>query len=300
MDEPARAGGSVMTLQLETESEAQALAGLSRRRRIAFARNLGPWGLIGFAIVALWVAAAIFAPLIAPYPPNDLVGPPSRAPGSGFLLGTDDLGRDVFSRLLWGARPVLILAPLSVLIAEAIGAAIGLVSGYLGGFVDEVLMRVNDALISFPAILLYLLIITALGPSKLNVVVAIAAGSVPGIARIVRGVVLDLRSRAFVSAARVRGERLWYVLLVELLPNARGPILVDAMLRVGYATFAIGTLGFLGLGAPPPDPDWGGMVNQGVRWLAVSSWMTVVPAVALASLVVGLNLAADAMQAGRR
>lgn len=289
-----------MTLQLETESEAQALAGLSRRRRIAFARNLGPWGLIGFAIVALWVAAAIFAPLIAPYPPNDLVGPPSRAPGSGFLLGTDDLGRDVFSRLLWGARPVLILAPLSVLIAEAIGAAIGLVSGYLGGFVDEVLMRVNDALISFPAILLYLLIITALGPSKLNVVVAIAAGSVPGIARIVRGVVLDLRSRAFVSAARVRGERLWYVLLVELLPNARGPILVDAMLRVGYATFAIGTLGFLGLGAPPPDPDWGGMVNQGVRWLAVSSWMTVVPAVALASLVVGLNLAADAMQAGRR
>jgi peptide/nickel transport system permease protein len=161
-------------------------------------------------------------------------------------------------------------------------------------------MRINDALISFPAILLYLLIITALGPSKVNVVFAIAAGSVPGIARIVRAVVLDLRSRAFVAAARARGERLWYVLLVELLPNARGPILVDAMLRIGYATFAIGTLGFLGLGAPPPDPDWGGMVNQGVRWLAVSAWMTVVPAAALASLVIGLNLVADALQSDRR
>ena len=289
-----------MTLHHDAASQAAMPASAPARPRLISTHGLGAWGLIGFGIVAFWIAAAILAPLVAPYPPNDLVGPPSRAPGGGFLLGTDDLGRDVFSRLLWGARPVLILAPLSVLIAEAIGAAIGLVSGYLGGLADEILMRVNDALISFPAILLYLLIIAALGPSKLNVVVAIAAGSVPGIARIVRGVVLDLRSRAFVSAARVRGERLWYILLVELLPNVRGPILVDAMLRVGYATFAIGTLGFLGLGAPPPDPDWGGMVNQGVRWLAVSSWMTVVPAVALASLVVGLNLVADALQSRRR
>ena len=195
---------------------------------------------------------------------------------------------------------MLILAPLAVVIAEVIGTLIGLISGYVGGVVDEILMRINDALISFPAILLYLLIITALGPSKVNVVFAIAGGSVPGIARIVRAVVLDLRSRAFVAAARARGERLWYVLLVELLPNARGPILVDAMLRIGYATFAIGTLGFLGLGAPPPDPDWGGMVNQGVRWLAVSAWTTVLPATALASLVIGLNLVAAALQSDRR
>jgi peptide/nickel transport system permease protein len=131
-------------------------------------------------------------------------------------------------------------------------------------------------------------------------VLAIAVGSIPGIARIVRGVVLDLRSRSFILAARVRGERLWYVLLVELLPNARSPILVDATLRLAYATFAIGTLGFLGLGTPPPDADWGGMVSQGVRWLSISAWMSSVPAVALASLVIGLNLVADALQAGRQ
>jgi peptide/nickel transport system permease protein len=237
--------------------------------------------------------------VIAPYPPNDLVGRALQPPSAMFLLGTDDLGRDVLSRVIWGARVVLVLAPIAVLLAEAVGALIGLFSGYVGGVVDEVVMRINDALISFPAILLYLLIIAALGPSRTNVVIAIAVGSVPGIARIVRGAVLDLRTRSFVLAARLRGERLWYMLLVELLPNARGPIVVDATLRIAYAAFAIGTLGFLGLGTPPPDPDWGGMVNQGVRWLSVSAWMTAVPAIALASLVIGLNLAADALQSRR-
>lgn len=255
-----------------------------------------PSAAIGLAIVVFWMLVATLAPLIAPHEPNDLVGRALQSPSAIFLLGTDDLGRDVLSRVMWGARIVLVLAPLSVLIAEAAGALIGLFSGYIGGVVDEVIMRINDALISFPAILLYLLIIAALGPSKTNVVIAIALGSIPGIARIVRGVVLDLRTRSFVLAARLRGERLWYVLLVELLPNARGPVVVDATLRVAYAAFAIGTLGFLGLGTPPPDPDWGGMVNQGVRWLSISAWMTAVPAVALASLVIGLNLVADALQ----
>jgi peptide/nickel transport system permease protein len=188
---------------------------------------------------------------------------------------------------------VLVLAPLAVLIAEIVGAAIGLLAGYVGGVVDEFVMRVNDALLSFPAILLYLLIIAALGASPANVVIAIAAGSVPGIARIVRSVVVDLRARSYIAAARLRGERLWYVMAVELLPNARGPILVDATVRVGYAAFAIGTLGFLGLGTPPPNPDWGGMVNDGVRWLSVSAWGAVVPALALISLVIGLNLLAE-------
>jgi peptide/nickel transport system permease protein len=255
-----------------------------------------PSAAIGLAMVIFWILVALLAPLLAPYPPNDLVGRALQAPSAAHLLGTDDLGRDVLSRVMWGARIVLVLAPMAVLIAEAVGALIGLFSGYVGGVVDEVIMRINDALISFPAILLYLLIIAALGPSKTNVVIAIALGSIPGIARIVRGVVLDLRTRSFVLAARLRGERLWYMLLIELLPNARGPIVVDATLRVAYASFAIGTLGFLGLGTPPPDPDWGGMVNQGVRWLSVSAWMTAVPALALASLVIGLNLVADALQ----
>jgi peptide/nickel transport system permease protein len=267
--------------------------------RAAFKALARPSAAIGLAMVVFWILVAVLAPVIAPYPPNDLVGRALQPPSGMFLLGTDDLGRDVLSRVMWGARVVLVLAPIAVLLAEATGALIGLLSGYVGGVVDEVIMRINDALISFPAILLYLLIIAALGPSKTNVVIAIAVGSVPGIARIVRGAVLDLRTRSFVLAARLRGERLWYMLLVELLPNARGPIVVDATLRVAYAAFAIGTLGFLGLGTPPPDPDWGGMVNQGVRWLSVSAWMTAVPAIALASLVIGLNLAADALQSRR-
>jgi peptide/nickel transport system permease protein len=255
-----------------------------------------PSAAAGLAIVSFWILVAILAPLIAPYGPNDLVGRALQAPSSAFLLGTDDLGRDVLSRVLWGARVVLVLAPLAVLIAEITGALIGLFTGYIGGWVDDVIMRVNDALISFPAILLYLLIIAALGPSKTNVVIAIALASIPGIARIVRGVVLDLRNRSFILAARLRGERLWYTLLIELLPNARGPVIVDATLRIAYAAFAIGTLGFLGLGTPPPDPDWGGMVNQGVKWLSVSAGMTAAPAIALASLVIGLNLLADSLQ----
>ena len=263
----------------------------------SFIRALSrPSAAVGLAIVSFWILVAILAPLIAPYGPNDLVGRALQSPSAAFLLGTDDLGRDVLSRVVWGARVVLVLAPMAVLIAEVAGALIGLFTGYIGGWVDDVIMRINDALISFPAILLYLLIIAALGPSKTNVVIAIALASIPGIARIVRGVVLDLRTRSFILAARLRGERLWYMLLVELLPNARGPVIVDATLRIAYAAFAIGTLGFLGLGTPPPDPDWGGMVNQGVKWLSVSAWMTAVPAIALASLVIGLNLLADSLQ----
>ena len=263
----------------------------------SFIRALSrPSAAVGLAIVSFWILVAILAPLIAPYGPNDLVGHALQSPSAAFLLGTDDLGRDVLSRVVWGARVVLVLAPMAVLIAEIAGALIGLFTGYIGGWVDDVIMRINDALISFPAILLYLLIIAALGPSKTNVVIAIALASIPGIARIVRGVVLYLRTRSFILAARLRGERLWYMLLVELLPNARGPVIVDATLRIAYAAFAIGTLGFLGLGTPPPDPDWGGMVNQGVKWLSVSAWMTAVPAIALASLVIGLNLLADSLQ----
>jgi peptide/nickel transport system permease protein len=252
-----------------------------------------PKGFVGLSIVVVWVLTAIFAPLLAPYGAGAIVGDPLGGPTGSFLLGTDSLGRDILSRVIWGSRSVLVLAPLAVLIAEIVGAAIGLLAGYVGGVVDEFVMRVNDALLSFPAILLYLLIIAALGASPANVVIAIAAGSVPGIARIVRSVVVDLRARSYIAAARLRGERLWYVMAVELLPNARGPILVDATVRVGYAAFAIGTLGFLGLGTPPPNPDWGGMVNDGVRWLSVSAWGAVVPALALISLVIGLNLLAE-------
>jgi peptide/nickel transport system permease protein len=211
-------------------------------------------------------------------------------------LGTDKLGRDLWARLAYGSRVILFLAPASVLLSMAVGAFMGVVAGYRGGVLDEVLMRTLDAWLAFPTILLYLVIIAAVGPSALNVVIAIALGGAPGIARMVRSLTLDIKTRDYVAAAETRGESPWYIMFVEILPNARGPILVDAMLRVGYAVFAIGTLGFLGLGLPPPTPDWGGLVAAGRALMQTGHiWDALWGSIAIAMLVVGLNMAADGL-----
>jgi len=252
--------------------------------------------LIGLAVVLAWIVVAIVAPLIAPYPPNEGVGPINQPPSAQYLCGTDDLGRDVLSRLIYGSRPILILAPLSVLLSMVVGITLGLAGGYLGGVVDEVLMRVVDATMAFPTLLLYMIIIAAVGPSSLNVVLAITIGGAPGIARVVRSLALDLRSREYVQAARLRGESGLYIMFVEILPNCLGPVIVDGCLRVGYAAFAIGTLGFLGLGLPPPDPDWGRMVAEGRKWIMSAPWIVLFPSLAVTSLVVALNMVADGLQ----
>jgi len=163
--------------------------------------------------------------------------------------------------------------------------------------VDEGVMRLLDAMMAFPVILLYMIIIAAVGASATNVVLAIAIVGIPGIARLVRSLAMDIRTRDYIRAAEVRGENPFYIMFVEILPNARGPIIIDAMLRVGYAIFAMGTLGFLGLGLPPPSPDWGSMVSEGRRYiLAGSPWAALWPSLAIASLVVGLNLLADGLR----
>jgi peptide/nickel transport system permease protein len=173
---------------------------------------------------------------------------------------------------------------------------LGLIGGYFGGWIDELVMRILDAIMAFPAVLLYLIIIVALGPSALNVVIAITVAGAPGIARLVRSLTLDIRTREYIAAAELRGEKPLYIMFVEILPNARGPIIVDAMLRVGYAVFAIGTLGFLGLGLPPPSPDWGSMVAKGRQYIFINTWAVLWPAVAISSLVIGLNLFADGLR----
>lgn len=189
------------------------------------------------------------------------------------------------------------MAVWGVLIGLVVGSILGLAGGYLGGWIDEVIMRILDAMMAFPVILLYMIIIAAVGPSAVNVVLAIAIVGAPGIARLVRSLTLDIRTREYIRAAEMRGEKLWYIMFVEILPNARGPVLIDAMLRLGYAIFAMGTLGFLGLGLPPPSPDWGSMVARGRRYiLAGSPWAAIWPAVAIATLVVGLNLLADGLR----
>ena len=188
-------------------------------------------------------------------------------------------------------------AVIGVLVSLILGAALGLVAGYRGGWTDEIIMRLLDAMMSIPIILLYLIIVTAIGASAVNVVLAIAIVGTPGVARLVRSLTLDIKTRDFVRAAETRGEDMIYILIREILPNAKGPIIIDAMLRVGYAIFAMGTLGFLGLGLPPPSPDWGSMVAKGREFiLSGSPWAALWPSLAIASLVVGLNLLADGLR----
>jgi len=271
---------------------------LGKRFRDAIAPILASKvALIGLGLVSFWILVAIFAPFITPYGP--LEQDPEAinlGPSLEHLLGADNLGRDLWTRLIYGARTILILAPLSVLCALAVGATLGLISGYFGGWTDEVVMRLLDAIMAFPAILLYLIIIFALGPSATNVVIAITIAGAPGIARLVRSLTLDIRTREYIAAAKLRGENPFYIMFVEILPNARGPIIVDAMLRIGYAVIAIGTLGFLGLGLPPPAPDWGSMVAQGRIYIWINPWPVLWPSLAISSLVIGLNLFADGLR----
>ena len=266
--------------------------------------------VIGLIIILFWIFVAIFAPLLTPYTPTEQdYTAQNQRPSLKHPLGTDSLGRDLWARLIYGARVVLVMLPVTdtfwlplgtaiwgVLLGLLVGSTLGLMGGYLGGWVDEVVMRLLDAMMAFPVVLLYMIIIAAVGASATNVVLAIAIVGTPGIARLVRSLTLDIRTRDYVRAAEVRGETPWYIMFVEILPNARGPIIVDAMLRVGYAIFAMGTLGFLGLGLPPPSPDWGSMVAKGRQYiLSGSPWAALWPSVAIGSLVVGLNLFADGL-----
>ena len=272
------------------------------QRRRALAAWLAPLAslagsgatLVGLAIVLFWVAAALLAPLLAPYPPNatDVLAAAHPTPSAAHLLGADQLGRDILSRILWGARRVLTVAPVAVLSAVMVGSFLGLAAGYYRGFVDLLVSRLADILLSFPVIILYMIVLTLFGSSAFNIILVIAVTKAPIIARIVRGLTLQLREREYVAAAKMRGESALYVMLVEILPNARGPLIVDMCLRMGYTTIIIGVLGFLGIGLPPPDPDWGGMVKDTYGMMSVWPHMSLIPCAAISSLVIGFNLLA--------
>jgi peptide/nickel transport system permease protein len=266
--------------------------------------------VVGLIIVLFWVLMAILAPIVTRYDPN-VEDPQARneGPTAAHWLGTDHKGRDLWSRVTYGGQIVLVKWPVTndfwipggvaiwgVVLALVVGSTLGLLSGYYGGWIDEVVMRLLDAMMAFPTILLYLIIIAAVGASATNVVIAITIAGSPGIARLVRSLALDIRTRDYIAAAQTRGESGLWMMFVELLPNARGPIIIDAMLRVGYAIFSIGTLGFLGLGLPPPNPDWGSMVQTGHEHIFTNPWGVIWPTVAISSLVVGLNLLADGLR----
>ena len=275
----------------------KALAG-----RTWLASRQSPIATIGGIIVTFWIACALFAPWIAPYPPNKLdallIGHPY--PSAQHWLGVDNLGRDILSRIIWGARTVLTVAPVAVLGAAALGIILGLLAGYRGGWIDALIMRIGDTLLAFPRIILYLIIIARFGASAFNIILVITFTAAPIIARIVRGVTLDVRNRDYVAAARMRGESTLYIMFAEILPNARGPLTVDLFLRLGYTTVTIGALGFLGVGLPPPDPDWGGMVKETYGMIFIWPHMTLFPAAAISSLVIGFNFLATGLQEMKR
>jgi len=253
--------------------------------------------MTGIAIVLFWVILALLAPVLPVPSPTaqDYMAMAHPGPSIKHLLGVDPLGRDTLSRLLWGARIVLVLSPSAVIAAYAVGCAMGLAAGYFGGWVDGVISRVSDVILSFPVVVLYVVLIAAVGASALNIVVAVVLASSPAVSRIVRGLTMQLERQDFVAAARLRRETPLFIMVMEVLPNCRGPLITDFCLRLGYTTITIGTLGFLGLGIPPPAPDWGGMVAQATPMLTVFPAMALFPVFALVSLVLGFNLLADGL-----
>jgi peptide/nickel transport system permease protein len=350
---------------------------------IRFKRRLGLYGklfdstvgMIGYAMVLFWLFAAIFADVIITHDPlAQLSGMRNAVPGSPlaipqdesypyYLLGGDALARDVFSRMVAGAREVLRIAPFAAIISFMIGISLGLPAGYFGGRLDTGLTFVANLVLAFPVILLFFLLVApeiqetpiptvmaailflvpvlfvmvllnarfftqpakrnlylaivlvfglwaysglafnadplgvwGMSPNLLNVFVAVVFVNAPTVFRIVRGITLDIKTRDYVAAAQTRGEGPWYIMMWEMLPNARGPLIVDFCLRIGYTTILLGTLGFFGLGVTPESPDWGSTINAGRRLLTVYPHAAVVPALALMSLVLGLNLLADGLR----
>ena len=271
-------------------------AAIARRERLRFLRR-SPTFLIGCALVGIWVICAIFGNLIAPHDPefpdvlNKLVGPSGE-----HIFGTDRLGRDVLSRVIVGARSVLVIAPIATLLGTVLGTAIGLVTGYYRGLVDEAAMRVVDAVLAIPLIITSLLAVVALGPSRVTLILVIGFVFAPIIAKTVRAAVLGEAQLEYVEAARLRNERGLYVMFAEILPNVMGPVIVEFTVRLGYAIFTIATLSFLGFGADPSIPDWGQDISQHYQFISGDVWWPVLfPSLAIATLIVGINLVADAI-----
>ncbi|MGI9338047.1 MAG: ABC transporter permease [Gammaproteobacteria bacterium] len=254
-------------------------------------------GMLGFGIVLFWLLVAVFADIVAPFDPlrqiSPLAAPGTSAEGGVLYLGADFLGRDILSRIVHGTRTIMLWAPLATASAFCVGVFLGLVGGYYGGRVDDVISFVANMILAFPVLVVLILIIGILGQSGASIVAAITFASSPAVFRIVRGEVLTIRGRDFIAAAKTRGESVLYILFVEILPNAKAPLIVDACLRMGYTTILIGILGLLGLGLPPPTPDWGGMVNENRVMALTFPHMTIFPCLAISSLVLGLNLLAD-------
>jgi len=268
----------------------------SQRWRV-LRRSAAFW--VGAVIVAVWIIFAIFGDFVTPFDP---LGTPAdvlnrlEAPSGTHLLGTDELGRDVLSRILAGSRQVLTVALAATLLGTILGTALGLLAGYAGGILDDILSRILDAFLSIPLVITGMLALTALGPNTLGVIVVIGLVFTPIIAKTVRAAVLSERQYDYVTAAMLRRDNPFYVLFVEILPNVSNVIIVEFTVRLGYAIFTVLALSFLGFGVEPSIPDWGLMIAQHRGFLTGGDWWPVLfPALAIASLVVAVNLVADSI-----
>ena len=256
-----------------------------------------PSAFVGTLLFVVFLILAAIGPLIAPYGFKEQnIEDRLKPPSADHLFGTDQYGRDVLSRILVGTRGVFLLGGTGTILAALVGISIGLFSGYYGGLWDEIVMRVLEIFLSFPSLLLALVLLSTIGPSTFNLILVIVILYVPILARVTRSMVLDLKTKEFVEAAKIRGERDLYVLFREILPNAMAPLLVEASMRFSYSIFLVASLGFLGLGVQPPSPDWGLQINEGRGWLALAPWTLLFPAAAISLLVIATNLMTDGLR----
>ncbi|HZT21100.1 MAG TPA: ABC transporter permease [Dongiaceae bacterium] len=273
--------------------------GASVRREPGFLRQVAstPTGIAACILVGGLVVLAIFGPWIAPYDvaAQDIASR-LQGPSLHHLLGTDDLGRDVLSRTLAGAATTLTVAPAATALGVIAGILVGLFTGYYRGIADDIAMRVVDALLAFPLIIIAVLVMSILGPSVVNVVLVIAIIFTPIVARTVRSAVLVEREREYVAAAKLLGNSGFHIMFAEILPNIAGPIAVEVTIRLGYAIFTSATLSFLALGIQQPSPDWGLTISIGRAFLQIAPWEVLFPAGALATLIVGVNLVSDGLR----
>jgi ABC-type dipeptide/oligopeptide/nickel transport system permease subunit len=262
---------------------------------------VSPAALFGLIVVGTGVFVAIFAPWLAPHDPLKTISPLAKPGTVGpdkitLWLGADLLGRDILARLIYGTRTVFLWSSLATAAAFVVGIIMGLVAGFYRGWVDTALSFIANVFLSFPVVVLYIIIITSFSGSGLNIIVAITFASAPTIFRIMRALALDLRNRDFVNAAITQGEGDIAIMVREILPNATAPLVADLCLRFGYTAITIGVLGFLGLGLPPPTPDWGGMVADGKGMAIAFPHLVIFPCIAISLLMLGLSLLSDGLQ----
>jgi peptide/nickel transport system permease protein len=264
--------------------------------RQVWRRWRNPIGVLGAVVILVTVLIAVAAPVIAPFEPSSQAHRRLLPPGPPYFMGTDELGRDTFSRIVFGARVSLQVGALAVTIALVLGTSLGLLGGFYGGRLDDVLMRFVDIMFAFPGIVLAIVIAGLLGPSRNNAMLAIGIVYAPAFARVVRGAVIAVMAEPYMEAARVTGASDWRAIRLHVLPNVLAPLIVMVSVYLSQAILSEAALSFLGLGTQPPEPSWGGMLNAARPYMELSPWMAVFPGAAIMLVVLGFNFLGDGLR----